>query len=64
MNYLKELGEQWWSRWQEANAGLRAAEDYRRMGIDYLVLRPGGPGSGMTLVFANSRFAVYRLGTS
>ena len=24
VNYLKELGEQWWSRWQEANAGPQA----------------------------------------
>ena len=23
VNYLKELGEQWWSRWQEASAGPR-----------------------------------------
>jgi len=61
VNYLKELGEQWWSRWQQANAGERPAEEYRKLGIDYLVLRPGVGAAGMTRVFANSRFAVYRL---
>ena len=61
VNYLKELGEQWWSRWQEANAGPRPADEYRKMGVDYLVLRPGAVAAGMTQVFANARFAVYRL---
>ena len=38
VNYLKELGEQWWSRWQDANRPLTAA-DYAKLGIDYLVVR-------------------------
>ena len=60
VNYLKELGEQWWSRWQEASAG-RAPEDYRKLGVDYLVLRTGAPAAGLRQVFANARFTVYRL---
>jgi hypothetical protein len=61
VNYLKELGEQWWSRWQEANAAGRAPEDYRKLGVDYLVLRTGAPAAGLTRVFANARFTVYGL---
>lgn len=61
VNYLRELGEQWWSRWQIANRLLSAAE-YRQRGIDYLVVHPGSfePGFG-DRVFANSQFVVYRL---
>jgi hypothetical protein len=61
VNYLKELGEQWWSRWQIANRQLPPAE-YGRLGIDYLVVRPGssGPDWGSPM-FKNSQFVVYRL---
>jgi hypothetical protein len=62
VNYLKELGEQWWSRWQIANARLSPTE-YAKLGIDYLVVRPGSSEPGMKPVFGNSQFVVYRLRT-
>jgi hypothetical protein len=60
VNYLRELGEQWWSRWQEANRPHTPA-DYRKLGIDYLVVRKGIDEPGATQVFANAQFVVYRL---
>ncbi len=42
VNYLRELGEQWWARWQVADRLLSPAE-YRDMGIDYVILRSGTP---------------------
>jgi Domain of unknown function (DUF6798) len=59
VNYFKELGEQWWSRWQDANRP-HAPEEYRKLGIDYIVVRPGVAEPGMSPVFANSQFVVYR----
>jgi hypothetical protein len=41
-NYLKEFGEQWWSRWQQTMAhGFRPADvaKYRGLGIDFVVLQ-------------------------
>jgi hypothetical protein len=60
VNYLKELGEQWWTRWQEANRP-HSPEEYREMGVDYLVVRPGTQLTGMTRVFANTQFIVYQV---
>jgi len=44
MNYLKELGEQWWFRWQQTGrlAHFRPADlpKYDGLGIQYVVLRP------------------------
>jgi hypothetical protein len=60
VNYLKELGEQWWARWQQAGR-LLTPDEYRGLGIDYVVVRPGHGPPGMTPVFENARFAVYRL---
>src|SRR6185295_17205275 len=31
VNYLKELGEQWWSRWQRITAGPLPASEYRSL---------------------------------
>jgi hypothetical protein len=61
VNYLKELGEQWWSRWQIANRTL-PPDEYRKAGIDYLVVHPSSSEPGTeSLVFRNAQFAVYRL---
>jgi hypothetical protein len=61
VNYLRELGELWWARWQ-AVAGFRAqrAPEYSRMGIDYLVLtRSRLP---VLPVFDNGTYRVYAIG--
>ena len=63
VNYLPQFGEQWWSRWQIANQLLSPAE-YRKIGIDYLVVRPGSFEPGVNVpVFTNSQFVVFRLQT-
>jgi len=61
VNYLKELGEQWWSRWQRITAGPLPASEYRSLGIDYVVLRSGHSLPGANRVFENSQFDVYKL---
>jgi hypothetical protein len=63
VNYLKELGEQWWSRWQQtAGAGFQAADmaKYETLGIQYVVVQarnrvPRAPA------FENAAYCVYRL---
>lgn len=64
VNYLKELGEQWWTRWQQAlGAPFRPelAGHYRSLGIDYIVVKPGSGIPGMGREFENAKYVVYRL---
>jgi hypothetical protein len=64
VNYLKELGEQWWRRWQLTMAPGFHPQDvdrYAQLGIDYLVLVPKDRLRGPQPVFENARFVVYRL---
>jgi hypothetical protein len=61
VNYLKELGEQWWSRWQKAMTAPLTAEQYRELGIDYLVVDTRRELPGATAVYQNSTYLVYRL---
>jgi hypothetical protein len=62
VNYLKELGEQWWSRWQRVGGELlNSPDEYRKMGIDYLVVRRNVVVPGLRAVFQNARFTVYRI---
>jgi hypothetical protein len=60
VNYLKDLGELWWSRWQ-AIAPFRPerAGEYRAMGIDYLVLTKSR--LPVLPAFDNGKYRVYRL---
>jgi hypothetical protein len=61
VNYLKELGEQWWSRWQQITGPFLPAGAYRASGIDYIVMRPGQVLSGAGEVFENSQYVVFKL---
>ena len=64
VNYLKELGEEWWARWQATMARPYQPGNltrYRRLGIDYLVVRPRNREPGVTPAFENSAFIVYRV---
>lgn len=64
VNYLKELGEQWWRRWQIAMAPAFIPQDvdrYAQLGIDYLVLGPKDRLKDTEPVFENPKFLVYRL---
>ncbi len=62
INFLKELGAEWWSRWQKAMAGgfdARHLERYRGLGIDYLVIERKNRLTGPQPAFENARFSVY-----
>jgi hypothetical protein len=72
VNFFKDLGEEWWSRWQKtmaapfdpkgAAAGAKDAAGYRGMGIDYIVLRTKNRLEGVKPFFENGRFVVYDAG--
>ena len=64
INYLKELGMEWWSRWQDTmNAPVTAdsLQHFRELGIDYVVLKPVNKLAGITPCYANSLYVVYGL---
>jgi len=63
VNFFKELGEEWWSRWQRTMAvpfHAGAMTSYRGLGIDYVVLQAQHRITGMTSVFENGRYVVYK----
>ncbi|HVP47341.1 MAG TPA: DUF6798 domain-containing protein [Bryobacteraceae bacterium] len=63
VNFFKELGEEWWSRWQKTMASPfnpAAMASYRSLGIDYVVLLEEHRISGMTPVFENGRYVAYK----
>ena len=68
VNFFKELGEEWWSRWQKTMAapfdpkvagGAKDAARYRDLGIDYIVLQAKNRLVDIKPVFENGRFVVY-----
>jgi len=64
VNYFKDFGEQWRSRWQDVMAKPFDPGDcgkFAGLGIDYIVLKPEHKLAAHTPVFENSRFAVYAL---
>jgi hypothetical protein len=64
VNYLADLGEQWWSRWQQVLAAPfdpRNVARYRPLGIDYIVLSPRNRLPDRAPVFENAAYLVYAL---
>ncbi len=64
VNYLPDLGAQWWARWQQAMAAPfdpRNVARYRPLGIDYIVLSPRNRLPDRAPVFENARYLVYAL---
>lgn len=60
-NLLEKFGALWWERWQavhQAEPPLLPLEDYRRMGIGYLVVRPGRQPAAAQPLFTNQDWAV------
>jgi hypothetical protein len=59
VNYLKDLGEQWWFRWQQTR-DFRPADlpQYAASGIGYVVLQTPLP---RTAQFQNASYVVYQL---
>jgi hypothetical protein len=63
VNFFKDLGEEWWSRWQRtmtAPFNPSAMTSYRGLGIDYVVVLPKNSVRGMTPVFENRSYVAYR----
>jgi hypothetical protein len=63
VNYLKGLGEQWWSRWQQTvGAGFQPADlaKYDGLGIGYLVLQERNR-LPRTPLFENRNYLVYHI---
>ncbi|MFB3828492.1 MAG: DUF6798 domain-containing protein [Bryobacteraceae bacterium] len=64
VNYLRELGDEWWSRWQRTGMNRYRADRiplYRSLGIDYLVLSAQTPPPGIAPQFHNRQYAVFKL---
>jgi hypothetical protein len=64
VNYLTELGAEWWSRWRQVmSSPFNSAElpRYRELGIDYVVLSPANRLPGRAPAFENARYMVYSL---
>jgi hypothetical protein len=65
VNFFKDLGEEWWSRWQKTMAAPFDPKDfarYRGLGIDYIVVQPKNRLEGIKPDFENGRFVVYSAG--
>ena len=64
VNYLTDLGVEWWARWQQVLAAPfdpRGVARYRALGIDYIVLSPRNSLPDRVPVFENARYLVYAL---
>jgi hypothetical protein len=64
VNFFKDLGEEWWSRWQQTLAqpfDPRDAVRYRPLGIDYIVVSPKNRLPGATPTFENACYVAYKL---
>jgi hypothetical protein len=64
VNYLTELGEQWWSRWQQVLAAPFDSQNvarYGALGIDYIVLSPRNRLPDRAPVFENASYLAYAL---
>jgi hypothetical protein len=62
VNYFKDFGEQWWSRWQDVMAKPFEPSDcakFAELGIDYIVLKPEHKLPGRTPAFENSGYLAY-----
>jgi hypothetical protein len=59
VNYLPELGEIWWSRWQDVMFQPIDFDRYRQRGIAYAVLPAGQKVPGVLPVFQNAGYWVY-----
>ncbi len=60
-NLLENFAGLWWQRWNavhEAKLPLLPLEDYRAMGVDYIVVRPANRPPAATAVYSNSDWAV------
>jgi hypothetical protein len=62
VNYFKDFGEQWWSRWQDVMAKPFDPSDcakFAALGIDYIIVKPEHKLPSRTPAFENSAYVVY-----
>ena len=63
VNFFRDLGEEWWSRWQRTMAAPfnpGSMTSYRELGIDYVVLQSKHRLAGVTPLFENGRYVAYK----
>jgi hypothetical protein len=60
-NFFEDLGLEWRRRWLAVMTGPVDPARLRTLGIDYVVVSPKHPISGLSPVFQNRQFAAYRL---
>jgi hypothetical protein len=64
VNFDIEFAELWWERWNAVGKGtFRASRipEWARRGVQYVVVAPGVDLGGRAPLYANARFAVYRV---
>jgi hypothetical protein len=65
VNFLRDFSAIWWERWQKTTTRRltrNAINDFRAMGIDYMVVKPEHRLADRAPVFENAKFVAYRLG--
>ena len=60
VNYFHSLAQEWWMRWNKAMSG--GIDEFRELGIGYIVMKKENPLPGLAQVYANSAFLVYDIG--
>jgi hypothetical protein len=64
VNYYKNMGEEWWRRWQSAHGLVferSRLPELQKLGIDYLVLGSSLRLADRSPIYENRGFVVYRL---
>lgn len=64
VNFFRDLGEEWWQRWQRTMATAFDPKDvarYRGLGIDYIVVLAKDRIPGVAPVFENARYIGYKM---
>jgi len=63
VNFFRDLGEEWWSRWRRTMAAPfnpSSMTSYRELGIDYVVLQAKHRLAGIAPLFENGHYVVYK----
>ena len=64
VNLLREFAAEWWQRWSAVNQckpPLKPMDDYKAMGIDFLVVAPQRVPAGRTVAYSNAAYSVVDL---
>jgi hypothetical protein len=59
VNYLPELGQEWWVRWQDVMTRPVDLTHYQQIGIDYAVVPVDQAIADRQPVFQNRKYLVY-----